>query len=155
MPNIFSKLTAIILSTDPTAPPAGHVTVYAKSGGIYSRTTDGTVALLGNTTAPSKTYAASLTQAGTAAPTATVHENGLSADIVWTRDSEGVYFGTLASAFTSAKTHIIATLNGGSGTPLGIRAAWTSANVITVTTVDNTGAGTDDVDFSVQITVYP
>jgi hypothetical protein len=58
-----------------------------------------------NTTSDSgyKSYVALISQTGTAAPTATVLENSLG-DIVWTRNSLGIYYGTLTGAFPSAKT---------------------------------------------------
>jgi len=51
-----------------------------------------------------KCYKAFIAQTGTAAPTMTVINNDLSAAIVWTRSSAGVYVGTLAGAFLAAKT---------------------------------------------------
>lgn len=49
-------------------------------------------------------YTALLTQTGTDAPVATVLENTLGGTVVWTRESEGVYHGTLSGAFTSMRT---------------------------------------------------
>jgi hypothetical protein len=49
-----------------------------------------------------KVYRALLTQTGTDAPVATVLENTLGGDVVWTRADIGVYVGTLAGAFPSA-----------------------------------------------------
>lgn len=51
-----------------------------------------------------KVYKAFIAQTGTSAPTMTVIKNELSAAIVWTRSSTGVYVGTLAGAFLAAKT---------------------------------------------------
>lgn len=56
-----------------------------------------------------KYYSAKLTQTGTAAPTVSVLQNSLSAAVVWARSAKGVYVGTLASAFTVAKTIIFKT----------------------------------------------
>jgi hypothetical protein len=50
-----------------------------------------------------KIYRALISQAGAAAPTVTVLENGLG-EIVWTRTGAGVYVGTLAGAFTNSTT---------------------------------------------------
>jgi hypothetical protein len=58
---------------------------------------------------PYKIYNAVLTQSGNLAPVATVLQNTLGGTIVWTRDSEGVYLGTLAGAFTTNKTLVQAT----------------------------------------------
>ena len=51
-----------------------------------------------------KVYRALLTQTGTDAPVATVLENTLGGDVVWTRNSAGRYVATLAGAFTDNKT---------------------------------------------------
>jgi len=54
-----------------------------------------------------KMYRATITQDGTtAAPTATVLNNTLGGTVVWTRNSAGIYTGTLSGAFTSAKTFV-------------------------------------------------
>lgn len=49
-------------------------------------------------------YTALLSQSGTDAPTVFVLQNTLGGPVVWTRDSPGVYHGTLAGAFTANKT---------------------------------------------------
>ena len=53
---------------------------------------------------PYKVYTALLTQTGTNAPVATVLENTLGGDIIWSYSGTGSYLGTLAGAFTSQKT---------------------------------------------------
>jgi hypothetical protein len=58
---------------------------------------------------PYKVYTALLSQSGTNAPIATVLENTLGGTVVWSRNSNGVYFGTLSGAFTVDKTGIMAT----------------------------------------------
>ena len=55
---------------------------------------------------PYKVYTALLTQTGTDAPVATVLENTLGGDIVWSYYAEGVYNGELLGAFTINKTDI-------------------------------------------------
>ena len=65
---------------------------------------------LSNSNRPYKVYTALLTQSGTDAPVATVLENTLGGEVVWTRDSEGFYFGTLNGVFLDNKT---ITLNSG------------------------------------------
>lgn len=57
-------------------------------------------------TLPYKSYVATVTQTGTAAPVATVLENTLGAVPVWSRDSSfsGVYYLTLTGAFPANKT---------------------------------------------------
>lgn len=51
-----------------------------------------------------KVYKAILNQTGTDAPVATVLVNTLGGTVVWTRDSMGVYSGTLAGIFLASKT---------------------------------------------------
>jgi hypothetical protein len=53
-----------------------------------------------------KVYVAKVVFSGTSAPTATVLENTLGGTPVWTRESQGTYRVTLASAFTLAKTFV-------------------------------------------------
>ena len=55
---------------------------------------------------PYKVYSALLMQSGTNAPVATVMQNTLGADVVWTRESAGVYFGTCTGQFIADKTII-------------------------------------------------
>jgi hypothetical protein len=54
-----------------------------------------------------KVYRALLTQAGTNDPVATVFENTLGGNIVWQRDSNGYYHGSLNNAFPANKTFIM------------------------------------------------
>lgn len=51
-----------------------------------------------------KKYVATLIQTGTFAPVATILKNNLSAAIVWTRQSEGIFIGTLTGAFAARAT---------------------------------------------------
>lgn len=53
-----------------------------------------------------KVYTAELFQSGLDAPVATVFENTLGGEIVWTRTLAGVYHGTLTDAFVNGKTFI-------------------------------------------------
>ena len=55
---------------------------------------------------PYKVYSALLIQSGIDAPVATVMQNTLGADVIWTRDSVGVYFGTCTGQLTVDKTII-------------------------------------------------
>jgi len=61
-----------------------------------------------------KVYRALLTQTGTDAPVATVLENTLGGDVVWTRDTVGIYIGTLTGAFPADKVfcYIQGTIDG-------------------------------------------
>ena len=53
---------------------------------------------------PYKVYTALLSQTGTNAPVATVLENTLGGDIIWTREEMSVYRGTLIGTFNETKT---------------------------------------------------
>jgi hypothetical protein len=53
-----------------------------------------------------KKYIALISQSSTAAPTVIELENTIG-PIVWTRTAVGVYFGTLAGAFTASKTYVM------------------------------------------------
>ena len=77
-----------------------------------------------------KVYTATLTQASTAAPTATALENTIGS-IVWARTGAGVYTGTLTGAFTANKTLLFAF--GNAAIDSFVR---TSANIVTLTTGD-------------------
>lgn len=104
-----------------------------------------------------KIYRALLTQAGGAAPTATVLENTLGGTVVWTRGSVGDYTATLASAFTTDKTFVTVCASGG------VADALLTANHATVNTVQvfskntSTDALADELlaGATCEIIVYP
>ena len=60
----------------------------------------------GGGAAPYKVYTALLSQTGTDAPVATVLENTLGGEVVWSYYTEGVYQGELINAFTENKTDV-------------------------------------------------
>jgi hypothetical protein len=63
-----------------------------------------------NTPSPAyKVYTALLTQSGTDAPVATVLENTLGGDVVWTRDNIGQFIVTSNNLFTAYKTAVFIT----------------------------------------------
>ena len=64
---------------------------------------------------PYKVYTALLTQSGTNAPVATVLENTLGGEIIWSRNSVGIYTATLLGAFIDNKTTIQIIANIGKG----------------------------------------
>lgn len=74
---------------------------------------DATPQWVNNTSSESgyKSYVALMSQTGTAAPTAIELENSLG-NIVWTRNSAGVYYGTLSGAFPITRTFTLS-INGG------------------------------------------
>ncbi len=84
-----------------------------------------------------KVYTALLTQAGTAAPVATILQNTTGATFTWARTSSGTYTITASNnAFTSNKT-LVFNNNGSSTGTFGFASAiWTrtSDTVVTITT---------------------
>lgn len=108
-----------------------------------------------------KRYVALLTQAGTAAPVATVLENSLGGTVAWTRNAAGDYRGTLAGVFTVDKTAAgvsvdYATLN--SGAPVSYGAARLDGNTIGVASFNITDGALGDNLLNlaaIQILVYP
>lgn len=99
-----------------------------------------------------KAYSALMSQAGTAAPVPTVLQNNFSAPIVWTRSGVGVYVGTLTGVFTSGKTFFAVTVNADARVAHAVR---TSANVVTLTMLDNAGDAQDVfTDLSFEVRVY-
>ena len=106
--------------------------------------TAGDIASLASGSTAYNSYVALLTQAGTAAPVATVLSNNLTATLTWARTGVGVYTLTASAAtFTANKTIVF--LNAGSGIPL-ISAERTSDTVLTVKTfVSSNAAATDAV----------
>lgn len=98
-------------------------------------------------------YTALLNQSGENAPVATVLENTLGGDIIWTRDNAGQYTGTLANAFTADKTFLLFSFpNNSDNLPVSIiqRVDADSINVI----VSGDNRLTNDRAF-VEIRVYP
>lgn len=107
---------------------------------------------------PYREYAAILTQAGTAAPTAVVLKNNLldaGTAVVLTRPAGvGVYVLTLTAAFTAVKTLILMTVET-AATGVIARATHTSANAVTITTATEAGVAADLVGkLNVYIRVY-
>ena len=72
----------------------------------FDKLTTATANFNGGGAAPYKVYTALLTQSGTNAPVATVLENTLGGDIVWSREDIGVYVGTSINMFTLNKTFL-------------------------------------------------
>jgi len=120
---------------------------------------DGTASIQGD--AVPKVYRALLTQASTDDPTATVLENTLGGEVVWTRPAGGRYDATLAGAFTANKTAV----NSGSCTDgsitllgwfAGARIDADSVRVIS-SSINDPSSVSDDVLLNtyVEILVYP
>lgn len=77
----------------------------SSDGGYYGYRADGNFEPIGGNAAALgyKSYIALITQNNLGDPTVVVLKNDIG-NIVWTRDSKGHYFGTLANAFPSNKT---------------------------------------------------
>lgn len=72
----------------------------------FDKLTTATANFNGGGAAPYKVYTALLTQSGTDAPVATVLENTLGGEVVWSYDTLGTYIGTLNGAFIENKTKL-------------------------------------------------
>jgi hypothetical protein len=83
--------------------PFGGITAFGGKVTALPATSPNELATLGQVR-PYKVYTALLSQSGTNAPIATVLENTLVGTVVWSRDSAGIYRGTLTAAFPSLKT---------------------------------------------------
>ena len=95
--------------------------------------TAGAIASLASGSTAYNSYVALLTQAGTAAPVATVLSNNLTATLTWARTGVGVYTLTASAAtFTANKTIVF--LNAGSLSSL-ITVERTSDTVLTIRTI--------------------
>lgn len=105
-------------------------------------------------------YTALLSQSGTDAPVATVLENTLGGEVVWSRSNTGIYYGTLTGIFTAGKTSKSSTFTVKDDVLKLIRGegSGTSNYYILVTSdYSDPGTGTDDIlDISfIEIRVYP
>jgi hypothetical protein len=95
-------------------------------------------------------YKALLTQTGTADPVATVFENTLKTNIIWTRSIAGEYTGTLEGGEFNDTSFILATITKPTGAFLIY--GYTSGSVLTVLTKDVAGVA-DDLDGTAYIEV--
>lgn len=98
-----------------------------------------------------KIYSATLTQTGTNAPVATVHNNTIG-NIVWTRHNQGDYRGTLAGAFTAGNTFFLQ--GGGAGVNALFYPDRLDDNTIQILAYNTGSAGDDWSRFNLQILVY-
>lgn len=92
-----------------TIPGARYGALASDAGGFVSTNGSGVSIFTHNAASLTnyggiKVWRGLVSQAGTAAPTATVLENSLGGTITWARTSAGLYTATLASAFTANKT---------------------------------------------------
>jgi hypothetical protein len=103
-------------------------------------------------------YTALISQSGTSAPTAIVLDNTLVGTVVWTRNSTGVYFGTLSGAFTVNKSVANIDMPNGTGNPI-TRLQWVfgSTSVLQISSKNSSETLTDGILSSavIKIEVYP
>ena len=114
--------------------------------------TAGAIASLASGSTAYNSYVALLTQAGTAAPVATVLSNNLTATLTWARTGVGVYTLTASAAtFTANKTIIF--LNAGSLSSL-ITGERTSDTVLTIKTFSGGAADSAIANGSFEVRIY-
>ena len=101
LPLSGGTLTGIV--TAPTAAPGTNTTQIATTAFVQAN----------SSARPYKVYTALISQSGASAPTATVLENTLDGSITWSRNSVGVYLGTLANGFSSTLSKVRIFISGG------------------------------------------
>ena len=113
-------------------------------------------------------YTALLSQSGTDAPVATVLQNTLGGDVVWTRNTLGIYDGTLLGAFPANRTIFPACPSTYSLMPLFISVPYDNSlqpyrvndNNVQIAVYNNTGSLIEwssvlDTTVFIEIRVYP
>jgi hypothetical protein len=97
-------------------------------------------------------YKAILTQTGTADPVATILENTLNTNVIWTRDSAGEYTGTLEGGEFNTSTFVLTSLG---NTPVIIIQGYTTGSTIKILT-KNSPIGAVDLSGTeyVEVQVY-
>lgn len=157
MGKVFEDLNGVIRTAEPTAPPTGQRSLYPKSDGWYDLNAAGDeVKLMSQASGQTKVYRATLTGANGSFTSATVHENSLSAAIVWAYTGEGVITGTLANAFTANKTAVQKSVGSATGGVI-LKHSITSDDAVVINSfaVDGTTAADFIGTIDVQITVAP
>ena len=124
--------------------------------GLGLSAVDGVRQVVGGTDTVVKSYRATLTQTGTAAPVATVMANGIGA-IVWGYGAPGNYTATLTGAFTTNKTWATIQYSGPANNFAKATIQRTSSDVLTVQiSFDGDGLGNDLlINAPVEILVFP
>ena len=126
--------TNIVSSINGVINDGGNVAIVGTNGiSISSNNTTDTITVSG-TASPYKVYTALLSQTDSSDPVAIVLANTLSGDIVWTRTTTGVYFGTLSGAFTNNLTTVSCNYGIVSGDASIITGFRSNSNVIRVQT---------------------
>lgn len=103
-----------------------------------------------------KKYVATISQAGTSAPTVTVLENTLGGTVVWTRVGTGLYNGYLAGAFVNQNKNYLMINNPISSLSV-VELKWGTIDDITINTYDTSFVASDGLlSFNtIEIRVYP
>lgn len=101
-------------------------------------------------------YTALLNQSGTDAPVATVLENTLGGDVIWSYVDVGAYFATLAGVFLENKTWMMITTGGSLNSAFSIIIYRNTNSQIEVDTYDDTENPANGIllNNSVEIRVY-
>ncbi len=101
-------------------------------------------------------YTALITQAGTAAPVATVLQNTTGGTIVWTRNSTGRYVATISgTTYTADKTVVLVTSGGNSDMILRPKiTATTAIDWYNIDSSDNAVSDTIAETTTVEIRIY-
>ena len=101
-------------------------------------------------------YTASITQAGAAAPVATVLQNTTGGTIVWTRNSTGRYVATISgTTYTNDKTTVLVTSGGNNDNILRpIITATTAIDWYNIDSSDNNVSDTIAETTTVEIRIY-
>lgn len=147
--------TAISAGVTTTTLAAGSFAVTTHATGRYQLFVSNGTVWLDAGKGGAAVYEGVLAQAGTAAPTATIHENTLGVTPTLARSGAGVYTVTATGLFTASKTLIQATVDAGATAVL-VRVAHTSANVVTISTYTEAGVAADLVgNLNLSIKVRP
>ena len=107
----------------------------------------------GGDSRPYKVYTALLNQSRTDAPVATVLENTLG-DIVWSRDSEGIYNAELNGAFMENKTFGIFNYSLSQGDEIFMTIENLDINIVQLINRTSTSAVQDTFSGQIEIRVY-
>jgi len=106
-----------------------------------------------------KVYRALFTQTGTDAPVATVLENTLGDEVVWSRSDVGVYRLEVTSAFTPNKTFTTTAIGGSGGGVDSIiiydNGSYTFIDIVTKAQGVNVDLQWEDSASKIEILVYP
>lgn len=136
-----------------TTPLDGTELVEIEQAGQSAQCTTQDIAALAG--APYLKYVALLSQADTDAPVATVLENTLGGAVVWTRDDEGTFIGTLAGAFTANKSICLTMLNSDMSASYFATYEFANVNELTVRCYDSAFSLADNLGCTIEIRVYP